>query len=177
MNHQPEILGFLTLMWMVSATSANADPLAKARTGSLQCYSPDAVRKTCNALAGYTFDHNGKILNQAEVLLSPQQFIVMKTISPVEIRGEAVCGPLRKQDVDAAQIFVQGKSVTDAQAAQLRAQIETSMAARFGKEVCTTYLPQGNKLTTSVTVDGVTQPDFAETVIWVHPNEGYKVGP
>src|SRR5580698_4644363 len=76
--------------------AAPDDPLAPARVGELQCYTPDTVRKTCSALAGYTFG-NGGIDNQAEVLLSPKPIIVMKTVSPVWVRACSVCGPLRKQ--------------------------------------------------------------------------------
>jgi hypothetical protein len=155
---------------------ALAEPLDKARAGNLQCYGPNAARKTCNSLAGYTFE-NGKILNQAEVLISPTPPLVMKTVSPIEIRGDAVCGPLRKSDIESAEILVQGQRLNEADAAPIKAQIESAFGERLGKEVCTTYRKQGDALVTEITIAGVNHPEFKETVIWVAPSDGYRVAP
>lgn len=62
-----------------------ADPLAQARSGMLQCYAPDTVRRTCKSLASYVFGPNG-IENQAEVLVSPAGPLVMKNSTPVQVR-------------------------------------------------------------------------------------------
>src|ERR1700742_3984195 len=98
--------------------AAWAGPLDPARGGSLQCYEPDAIRKTCKSLAGYTFA-NKKISNQAEVLVSPTPPLIVKFVSPVEIRGEAVCGPLRKTDIESAVISFQGQILKGADAANI----------------------------------------------------------
>jgi hypothetical protein len=84
-----------------------ADPLAPARIGDLQCYGADPVRKTCRALAGYSFEADGKILNKAEVVLQESPLVTMTTVSPVTMRDGAVCGPL--SGVDKAQIAVRGR--------------------------------------------------------------------
>lgn len=170
-----KILFALVATFVAVPLIAIADPLDEARKGSLQCYAPDIARKTCNSLAGYTFE-NGKILNQAEVLISPAPPIVMKTVSPIEIRGDAVCGPLRKEDIETAEILVQGQGVTEPNAAAIKARLAAALGARLEKEICTTYRKQGSALVTEVTIAGVTQPD-KEVVIWVKPSEGYRVAP
>lgn len=166
----------LAIAFVVLPGTAMAGPLDEARKGNLQCYTPDTARKTCSSLAGYTFE-NGKILNQAEVLVSSAPPIVMKTVSPIEIRGDAVCGPLRRGDIESAEILVQGQVVNGADAASIKAQLESGLAARLEKEICTSYRKQGSVLVTGVTIAGVGQPEIKETVIWVKPSEGYRVAP
>jgi hypothetical protein len=175
MNHIG-VLAAVMCMIPSAVLAAPDDPLAPARAGELQCYTPDTVRKTCSALAGYTFGSDG-IDNQAEVLLSPKPLIVMKSVSPVWVRAGAVCGPLRKQDIDAATIFVFGQVASDAQAAQIRAQIEAGYGSRLGKEVCTTYTLAGDRYIAQVTIDGSQHPELSDKVIWVRQDEGYTVAP
>lgn len=153
------------------------DPLAPARDGSLQCYSPSTASKTCRAIAGYTFESDGTILNEATVLLSPDNMVIMRTTSPVEIRGDAVCGPLRKDDIKTAAIFMNGRKLEADQANMVRVQVQASMASRFGKEVCTTYTAFKDEFFARVTIDGVNDYDSSDYVRWVKPDEGYKIAP
>lgn len=157
--------------------AANADPLAEARAGKLQCYRPDMARKTCLALASYSFEANGAISNKAVVLISPQQNVTMTTVSSVVIKGEAVCGPMRREDIEAAEIAVNGTKLPDEQAAGVRAQLVQAITNQIGKEVCTTYVPTGDKFSAQVTVDGAANPLYTQEVIWVKPEDGYQVAP
>lgn len=156
---------------------AQADPLAEARTGKMQCYRPDTARKTCMALASYSFESDGTITNKAVVLISPQQVVTMTTKSSVAIKGEAVCGPMRREDLEAAEIAVNGTILPDAQAAGVRAQLVQAVSNQIGKEVCTTYLPSGDKLSAQVTVDGAANPLYTQDVLWVKAEDGYQVAP
>jgi len=169
-------------IWMLAIavltiTAAQADPLENARAGQLQCYRPDTARKTCAALSGYSFNKDGTISNQAQVLLSPQPVVVMRTISPVSLKGEAVCGVARKEDIDTATILVNGSPLPEDQAAQARNQIFAAMQGLQGQEVCTTYVAEGDHLTTKITLNGQPKPEFTQTVIWVKPADGYTVSP
>jgi hypothetical protein len=155
---------------------AFAGPLDKAREGNLQCYEPNVASKTCNSLASYTFE-NGKISNQAEVLVSPSPPLVMKTVSPVEIRGDAVCGQLRKKDIETAKILVQGKILSEADAAPVKAQLEAAFGPRLEKEICTAYREQAGRFVTDVTIAQERHSELKETVIWVKPSDGYRVAP
>lgn len=157
--------------------AAPVDPLANARAGMVQCYEPNVARKTCNSIASYTFTKGHEIENGAEVLMSPHPLVVMKAVSPVEIRGSAVCGPLRKKDIDQATIVIGGWPASAEQAGPIKAQIEASDSSRWGKEVCTVYEPKGKVLIARVTLDGKPEPDLAQEVIWVRPDDGYTVAP
>lgn len=162
---------------LVTLAAAHADPLAEARLGKMQCYRPDTAHKTCMALASYAFESNGTITNKAVVLISPQQMVTMTTKSAVVVKGEAVCGPMRREDIEAAEIAVNGTILPDAQAAGVRAQLVQAINNQIGKEVCTTYLPSGDKLAAQVTVDGAANPLYTQDVLWVKPEEGYQVAP
>lgn len=169
-------------LWMLAAaalvvTAANADPLANAREGQLQCYKPDTARKSCGALSGYTFNKDGSISNQAQVLLSPQPLVTMRTVSPVSMKGEAVCGVARKQDIDTATILVDGSPLPEDKAVEARNQISAAMQGLQGQEICTTYVAEGDHLITKITMNGQPKPEFTQTVIWVKPTDGYTVSP
>jgi hypothetical protein len=151
------------------------DPLAPARAGSLQCYTPRPAQKTCRAIARYTFSSDGTIVNEAAVLLSPDNFLVMKTVSPVEIRGNAVCGLLRKDDIKTAAIYMYGRKLEMDDANMVRVQVQLSLATRLGKEVCTTYEPYQDEFYARAAIDGVV--DSLDYVRWVKPDEGYTVAP
>ena len=173
MNRFAAVLGLLAMMCSV----AYADPLAEAHANKLQCYHPDTARKTCAALSGYVFESSGRITNNAEVLLSPQPLLVMRTTSPVVIKGEAVCGSVRQEDIETAQILLDGAVLAEDKAAGVRAQILSAYQGQVGKEVCTTYVSSGDRLSAQVTVDGVPSPAFTQEVIWVMADDGYRVSP
>ncbi len=154
---------------------AGADPLAPARIGDVQCYTPDPVRKTCRALGGYSFGADGQILNKAQVILQASPLVTMTTVSPVTVRDGAVCGPL--SGVDKAQIAVRGHRLPEEDAAPIRAQIAQSMAATLGKDVCTTYRRSGDWWIAEVTMNGAARPDLQDTVLWVPASAGYSVQP
>src|SRR5262245_52564398 len=85
-------------------------PLGPARSGQLQCFSPDTSRKVCGALAGYTWGPANTILVTADVLMEPASLlIVMRTSTPIEVRSGAVCGRVRARDIEAATFTIAGR--------------------------------------------------------------------
>jgi len=165
----------LALALQAAVEPVVADPLAPARIGDLQCYGADPVRRTCRAMAGYTFGTGGQILNQAEVVLQASPVVTMRTVSPVMVRDGAICGPL--SGIDKAQISVRGRRMTEEDAAPVRAQVAASMANILGKEVCTTYRRSGDWWIAEVTMDGLARQDMNDTLIWVPASAGYTVQP
>lgn len=162
------------LLLALTGLSVTSAPLEPARSGQLQCHSPNLARKTCAALAGYTFEADGRVLNQAEVMLSPAPLIVMRNILPVIVRDSAVCGDLA--GLDRATFTADGQPVEPGMADLIRTQV-TAAFAQVGKEACTTYTAQGDGWLATVTVDGVARPELNQTVVWVLPSDGYVVGP
>lgn len=162
---------------VLAFSAAAADPLAEGFAGKLQCYKPNIEKKTCGALSAYSERRDGAIINTADVLLSPNPAVVMRTISTVERKGEAVCGPMRKEDIEAATILVNGAPLPEDKAVGARQQIIGAMQPMLGQEVCTTYVPDGDKLSAKVTLNGTAKPEYTQTVIWVKPEDGYTVAP
>ena len=108
--------------------------------------------------------------------MAVKPLMIMTTISPVTVSGEAVCGKSREADIQAASFAGDGVKLPVDKAAEIRTQLITSMKPMFGKEICTTYIPNGRVLSATVTVDGKPNPDFTQPVIWVKPSDGYKIG-
>ena len=158
------------------APVAAADPLAPARAGQLQCYTPDPARKTCRALAGYTFEAGAggeTILNQADVLMAADPVTVVRTVSPVFVRGDAVCG--RGLPLADAVFLIEGRPAEAAMADRLRQVFMARRAAMIGREICTRYLPLQDQLVPAVSVDGVEREPGNDRIIWVGPKDGWTV--
>lgn len=155
----------------------SADPLAPAASGMLQCYEPDTATRSCQSLASYSKRSDGKFDNRATVMLSPSPLTVMETVTLVEVDAGAVCGALRKQDIDVAVIWVNGSKLVEADAAVARDQIASGMAPLLDRRICTTYVPDGPQLLAKVTMNGTPLPALDEKVIWVAPTDGYKLAP
>lgn len=170
------------LMLMATATlpgqaAQTSDPLAPAASGMLQCYAPDAAKHVCQSMAGYRKRPDGSYDNAATVMLSPSPLVIMQTVTPVTVDAGAVCGAIRKQDIDAAVISVNGQTLSDTDAATARSRIATGLAFLIGKRICTTYVSDGAQLVAKATIDGEAQPAMDQKVIWVAPSDGFQVGP
>ncbi len=165
---------------MLAAALSNApeaaDPLAPARAGLLQCYTPHPERKTCRALASYVFNKDGSIVNPAATLISPEPLVVMKTHDPVTIKAGAVCGQIHRASIQGAAFDVDGQPASAGQAETLRNQVTAAYTKIFDKEICTTYTLKGSAYQASTTVGGEPSADATDAVIWVKPGDGYKVG-
>jgi hypothetical protein len=61
-------------------------------------------------------------------------------------------------------------------AAQLREAMAARMSGLFGEEICTTYVASGDDMMAHATIGGE-RGDPPEPVIWVRPDEGYRVEP
>lgn len=152
-------------------------PIAQASRGQAQCYGPDPERRTCQALAGYVAGRGGGIDNTAVVLISQVPPIVMRTVSPVRVRGGMVCGPVRPEDLAAATFQIAGAEADPAQTARLRELIQTAQHDLIGHEVCTAYVAEGDALVARARVEGLNRPAPDVPVIWVSPGEGWRVAP
>ena len=156
---------------------AEAGQIDELKAGKLQCYGPNTAARTCAALSSYTFS-GGKIMNLAEVLISPDPVGTMKTNSPVTLKGEAICGTLSRKDIDSAVITSGGKMLGAAQAQGVKEQIWANMAPMAGRELCTIYTPgAGGTYATSYTIAGQSTSIPSTTVILVDPKDGYRVAP
>ena len=161
----------------ISGPAFATDPLAPARAGKGQCYAPHTARKTCQSIGWYSWQADGRISNRAELLVPSTPPVVLTVTSPVIVRGEAVCGPLRAEDIAAATVTVDGKPAPEEAAGQVRQLMIQAMQPFTGKEICTSYIADGEFLRAEATLDGVARPDLNQRVLWVSPSDGYRVAP
>ena len=168
----------MLLMTIAASADAVPDPVAPAKSGMLQCYSPDDTAKTCRSLAGYVAQADGSFVNDATVLIVPEPPLTLQTSSVVRVKGNAVCGPITERQLKAGKLLLHGQELPPGRANSIRTQIGGAMASFIGKEICTTYMPgAGGLLIANATVDGVARPDLQQNVRWVRPEDGYRVAP
>lgn len=167
----------VALASLLQAGAPAADPLEPAWRGQVQCYGPNVARRTCASIGSYAKDAKGVIQNKAVVLLSASPVVVMTSVSPVRVKGAAVCGEIELSDLKAATFVVDGAAAGPELAETVRRTIEPEYAGIAGREVCTIYTPDGDALKAEVSVAGKRHPEFDLPVRWVDANAGYEVKP
>ena len=154
-----------------------ANPLEPAEHGLMQCWRPDPIRKTCAVIASYRKTGPGAYDNEAIVGLSKQGPVTVETHTPVTLRGDAVCGKVRLQDIQTG-ILRQGDKVVAAQDAQpILDKVVQVMAPLAGQETCTRYERSGSDFTAKISLEGKYHQDRDTMVKWVSPSDGYTVTP
>lgn len=169
----------MTLAVLATAALADPNPLAPARDGQVQCYTPDVERKTCRAIGSYRFEPDGRIINDAENMLSAEPLIILRARSEVYIRDNAECSSDVFDESHIQEIEVDGAVLEGEELASVRSLIADGMRESIGPgEYCSTYHPKPDgSLRALVTVDGVPQPEAEDTVLWVRPEDGWRVAP
>jgi hypothetical protein len=157
------------------ATASLPDPLAMAGEGRLQCYRPDVQKKTCQSIASYLKTGPGTYDNKA--LIPVAAHATLETHTPVVIRGDAVCGYMRGEDVLAGTLRLDGEVLAPEKAKPFLERIAQGVAPMSGKEICTRYESSGAGLSAKVSIGGTYQPDGDQVVTWVSPADGYTVQP
>ena len=156
---------------------AQQDGMAPAREGQLHCYMPNVERKTCQSLAGYSFDGDS-VSSSGAVLIMPQPLIVMSMTSSATMRDGALCGPLTQADLDSAHFTIEGAAASPEDEANMRIALAQQLAPLMNRDMCTRFTPApGGGLVAESTLDGTPRPELNQPVIWVRPDDGYSVGP
>lgn len=161
---------------MTAAAPQAADPLAAAKAGKLQCANPNVEKKTCLGLTSYKMNPDGSFLTTTTVMVAPQPVVTMEVKSAGTVKDGALCAPIRTSDFEAASIQVDGKTADPAMAGAIRGQVVASIASLAGKMGCTRETPDGAISKAEVTIDGVARPELAQRVLWVKPEDGYRLG-
>jgi hypothetical protein len=159
------------------AVPQRPDPLAPARAGQLACHSPKAAQRTCRALTRYTWTNDGKIEVSSDVAISKDAVLVFRSTTIVEARAGALCGRLRREDVERGTILWDGGRLPANMEKRTRSEVDLRMYDLFGREVCTAFVRDGSGFRTRITIDGKEQPRMAEPMIWLRSPAGYVVGP
>lgn len=166
----------LLISALIAASAAgSANPLAMAEKGQVQCYRPDVQKKTCQSIASYHRTGLGTYDNIALIPVSNDA--TLETQTPVVIKGNAVCGSIRAQDMTAGILRVSGDVVAADAAKPILERIAQSLGPLADKEICTSYEPSGADFTAKITIAGTYRPDQDESVKWISPSDGYAVTP
>ncbi len=166
----------LLLLLTAAAPQAAADPLAPAKAGKLQCANPNVEKKTCLGLTSYKVNPDGSFATITTLMVAPQPVITMEVKSAGTVKDGALCAPIRTSDFEAATFQMDGKPADAAVASAIRAQVVASLAPLAGKTGCTRETPDGAVSKAEVTIDGVVRPEMTQRVLWVKPDDGYKLG-
>lgn len=168
----------LPILMLLAGGQSGGDPLAPARAGKVQCYSPNVEKRTCGAIAAYTLRPDGKWDNKARVLVAPVPVVVLEAVTVVDVEGEAICGPLARKDLEAASVSADGVAMPHEDARIVIEQVAAAFAGMGMLDVrsCTIYRPDGDGLRTEDTIDGKPRPDLKQHVIWIDADEAYSLG-
>lgn len=166
----------LILALAAVATGQNADPLAPARQGKIQCVVPNIEKKLCGAISTYTMRSDGSFDSVTTTMLAPTPLITMQTRVPGTVEKGSVCSPVRKADYEAATFQMDGAPMDEAMASGTKAQVVAALASMDGKKACGTDKPEGDLILAQITLDGVAHPELNQRYIWVDPADGYKIG-
>ena len=158
-----------------SSAASPPNPLAMAEQGQLQCYRPDVQKKTCQSIASYQRTGPGAYDNKALIPVTANA--TLETHTPVLIKGDAVCGFVRGQDVIAGTLRVDGEVLDAEKAKPTLERIVQAMMPMADKEICTRYEPSGADFTAKISIGGTYRPDQDEAVKWISPAKGYAVTP
>jgi hypothetical protein len=170
------LLGLVILAATAAPDAAIANPLAPGLAGQLECSKPNEQKKTCRSLASYQRVGTG-YSNSAIILISPNGPVTMEITAPVTMKGNAYCGIMRAEQLNAARIRVAGQVLGEEQAAPIHAAILAAFAPMMGKEICDTHQVTPTGLIEKATIDGVYEPKADVPIKWVAPGDGYSVAP
>lgn len=153
-------------------SEARMDILSDARDGLVQCYQPQVDEKTCKIMASFSFNPDGQILSTAQMLMDETGPAVLVVTTPVAVRDGALCGQL--DALPTARFLVAGQPATPGQDAGYRAML--SFGPKKG-EVCARWIADGHGFIVHGSLDGKPHRDFDQRMIWVYPEEGFRVAP
>lgn len=162
------------LLTLVAPQAAEADVLAPARQGMLRCASPDRARKRCATLTGFTFRPDGSFDAEVTGIGGPAGIQVHYRASGTMVDG-AACFTHRANSLADATFTKPNAKLAASLQNTLRSQLTAAMAPYNGVQRCYRDRPQGGELVSRTTLDGVAHPELDRPVLWVRPDDGYKV--
>jgi hypothetical protein len=124
-------------------------------------------------MSTYRINAEGQIVNDAIVFIQHNPTLVMYVSSPVSLRDDMICGRVERSDLEAAHYELDGARATAAETRAITDAIWTTFAGMG--EICSRYHPDGDAFDITVNIDGVAQPDLADRMIWIRPEDGYTI--
>ena len=166
-----------SILLAFSAASV-AQQMAPAKQGMQQCQMPNAAAKTCFSLSRVRQTSPSTYAFDSEILVDEAGTITATIHSTVFVRGGAICEVMKRSDLDQATIASEGNRQGRAQSAEYRARLEADYAPVFGHTICTQIVAdEDGSLTVIGTLDGRRIPAGDYPMLWVKPEDGWKVAP
>lgn len=156
------------------AGAQQADPLAPARGGAIECVGPNVAARTCEIISTYRFLPNGEIMNDYIMLIQNDPVVLAYGYEAVFVRDGMVCSPVGPADLEAMRFTIDGAPASAEVAAEIRAAFAQALSG-IG-EVCVRYTRAGDRMRVTVFADGVDRPDLAAEVMWIRREDGFTVG-
>ncbi len=169
------VLALLAALFADAAPALPA-PIGPASAGKAQCFSPDLAHKLCASLNTYAQRPDGQIADTSTVLLEKTPAVVMTSTSTASVANGRVCTVIKKDDLLAARFTVNGAAPDDAQIDKLRQAILSGWAALIDHTVCVGYVADGSQFVAHTAFDGLPRPNLDQRMMWVSPEDGWKVG-
>lgn len=151
-----------------------ADPLAGITPDWQLCELADEAAKTCRTMSTFVRVADGQFEATDRLSINGLPGLVIEIKSKAYVKNGALCGIARLKDLESARIV---RHVDGATARQETAAIQS---LRFlypveGKEVCTTFYPDGVNFRLTATANG--KPFQVDDMVfrWVHKDDGYTV--
>jgi hypothetical protein len=160
-----------------SAPARPANPIAPALAGQLACTVPNATKKTCGALVGFTWRNDGSVEARAEVMLGVDPAFSFRGRSVGRVRPRAFCQIVVSEHIEAVEFLVDGAKASRRVTEQGHELMFHALSDFIGREVCMSFVANGSSLRMVMTADGREVPQFTAPMIWVAPNDGYSVKP
>lgn len=157
-----------------TAQAQQADPLAEARAGALECLGPNQIVRTCEGITAYRFLDSGEILADGIMLISAEPHMVVYSTNNVYLRDDQVCGRVSREEIDAMHFAVNGAAAPQELTLMMRDALEQELAGI--ETLCVRYTADGDALAAAVFADGDLREDMGDRVIWIRPEDGYVLG-
>jgi hypothetical protein len=172
-------MALLALLAALAADAAPAlpEPLTPAAVGKAQCFSPDLAHKACRSIHTYALRPDGQIADTATVVIGKKPMVLITTVAVATVTNRRVCTTMKKEDLTAATFTIDGGAPTDEQATELHGVILNNWNALVGHAVCVSFEADGSEFVAHTAFDGLPRPTLDQRMMWVAPQDGWKVTP
>jgi len=151
-----------------------SDPLARARDGAVECYGPNVAARTCEGMVTYRVLDNGQIASSGIIFIQDDPTLIVYSTTSVYLRDGMVCERVQRSSIDDARITMDGAPAPEEVARAIRDAVWGVFVNVT--EMCSRYASEGEAVDVTIYFDGVEQPEFADRLIWIRPEDGYTLG-
>ena len=139
----------------------------------MECFSPNLVARTCEAMSSYRFLEDGEIANDGATALQSNPTIIAYGTSMLFMRDGLICSRVDATTFQDMRFTIDGQRATPDVEQELRQVFAGALAGI--NEVCWRYTPDSEGIGVTAYADGVENPDMADRMIWVRREDGYTL--